>query len=584
MPLTPVPSRIDFYGLARPIQDRFAAATRRTAPPAPLLYHRASRSTAWALLVGSVVLLVAEAALLSAGFGHVDSGLSLHGPAVIGVDVVLLGGAAYCILHAVGILLALESRPWRPGVYLFPACVVDARHPSFLVWPMGDAESIERVTTPGPGLSFRMRGGARVVVPAVTLQAAQQAEEALEPLRRELSRALEAGDHHALAELDPLHDLAMSSPIGPTAKMRPNVALWMRVDWALAAVLGVVLGHALATTRNTLSDDAMYRTVAAAGDVVSYRAYLERAGAHAPDVREVLLPRAELHQAEAVGTVEAIQAFAQAHPSTRIGLEIDAALRRATLAELEKAKRAGTVTAIDAFALKYPDHGVDAEIHAARHALFVRALAAWRAQSHPDPSTNAFVERLLGWAEKAGSGKACEVRFRGKPSTSIDDADKSVMTSGHYPGPDALPSHYVAPAALRPREERVENAIAAGFAAAFPSEILTVRAGAALEPDASPPAETPTLVVEYSPEWSHGNTASGKPNTVFAGLIFTFDAGFALPEGAPWKVTVKAWRGAEAWKVKGENLAREDFEQKVYDAMIDGAFDQLQKKVLDVFF
>jgi hypothetical protein len=577
-----VPSRIDFYGLARPIQDRFAAATRRSAHPAPLLSHRAPRATPWALLAGSVVLLVAEAALLRAGFGDVGSTLALHRPFAIAVDVVLLSGAAYCILHAVGLLLMLESRPWRPGLYLFPGCVVDAEKPVLQVWSMADAEAIERLGAPAPGIAVRMRDGSRVVVPAATPQLAERAGEALEPLRRELDRAVEIGDHHVLAELDPLHDLAMSSPIGPTAKMRPNVALWIRLDWALAAGIGLVLGCALANTRNTLSDEAMYRGVVASGTVPAFRAYLARGAAHVADVEDVLLPRAELREAEAAGTVDAIEAFASAHPTTRIGPEIDAALRHATLGELQKARQQGTVTALDEFARKYPNHGVDAEVRAARHALYARALADWRAKAHPDATTGAFVERLLGWSEK--TGKPCEVRFRGKPSSTMEGADKSAMASGHYPGPDALPSHYVTPDMLRPREQRVADALAAAFAAAFPPDILLVRAGAPLAPDASPAADTPTLVVEYSPEWSRGNTASAKPNTVFAGLIFAFEASFALPEGPPWKLAVRTWRGAESWKVKSLGLSREDFEQKVYDGMIDGVFEQLRKRLTDVFF
>jgi len=31
-------------------------------------------------------------------------------------------------------------------------------------------------------------------------------------------------------------------------------------------------------------------------------------------------------------------------------------------------------------------------------------------------------------------------------------------------------------------------------------------------------------------------------------------------------------------------MSREDFEQKVYDIMFDGAFDQLDKKLQDTFF
>jgi hypothetical protein len=75
-----------------------------------------------------------------------------------------------------------------------------------------------------------------------------------------------------------------------------------------------------------------------------------------------------------------------------------------------------------------------------------------------------------------------------------------------------------------------------------------------------------------------------KPNTVFAGFNFTFDTIFALPDGAPLKFVIRASRGAEVWKIKAEGMTREDFEQKVYDAMLDGAFDHLDKKMRDVFF
>jgi hypothetical protein len=577
-----VPSQIDFFGLSRPVQDRFAAATRRSAPPAPLLFHRAARTSAWVLLALSVLLLGIEGALLPVGWGDARSPLALHRPPVLAVDIGLLAAATYCILRSIGILLTLDARPWTPGLYLFPGCVVDARGRWLLVWPMADVTSVEPLGRPKPGVVLRMRDGSQVVVPAPSPQLAERAEAALEPLRRELTRALESGDSHALAELDPLHDLAVSSPIGPTERMKPEVALWIRLDWLIAALVGGALGYGLVTTRNIASDEGMLRAAVAAGTVSAYQEYLARAGAHVPEVSDVLLPRALLREAEGQGTIEAVRAFADSHRGSKIAPEIDAALRRATLAELERAKRAGTVSALDEFARRYPDHHVDAELGRARHALFTKALAAWRATARPDPGVSAFVERLISWAEK--TGQPCAVRFRAKPSTSMEGADKSAISSGHYPGPDALPSHYVALDALRPREARVERAVAGAFAAAFPPDILAFRAGPALAVDEPAPTDTPTLLIDYSPEWSHGNTASTKPNTVFAGIIFTFDAVFALPEGAPWKLSVKAWRGAEAWKVRSEGLSREEFEQKVYAGMIDSAFDQLQKRILDAFF
>jgi hypothetical protein len=190
------------------------------------------------------------------------------------------------------------------------------------------------------------------------------------------------------------------------------------------------------------------------------------------------------------------------------------------------------------------------------------------------------MERLFAWAEK--NGAAFDVRFRLKPPKTFDDADKSIIKSGHYPGPDALPSRYVTADTLRGREARVAQSIAQAFDGAFPADVLALRLGEPLAPDAPmPPA---ALVIEYAVEWSHVNTACFKPATVFAGLNFTYDASFVLPDTAPLKASVKSWRGSELWRYKTDNVQREDFEQKVYDAMIDGAFDQLEKKLEDTFF
>jgi len=112
-----------------------------------------------------------------------------------------------------------------------------------------------------------------------------------------------------------------------------------------------------------------------------------------------------------------------------------------------------------------------------------------------------------------------------------------------------------------------------------------LRPGAPLDADAPVPASPPTLVVDYTTDYSRGATASAKPPTVFAGIIFVFDAAFVLPPGAPLKASLHSWRGPELWRIKGAaDMERTDFQQKVYDAMIDGAFEQLGKKLADVFF
>jgi hypothetical protein len=574
-----VVSKIDFFSLSRPVQDRFAAATRRSAPPAPILFERAPRGAAWAYLGASGALVLVFAILLAGGWGDVHSSLALHGTKWLIVDCALLSAAAYGVLHAVGLLTALESLPYRPGTYLFPGCAVDARGPVLQVWDMSDAEVVERVDSPSPGLALKMRDGSRVVIPARSAKEAERAEAALTQLRKRLAEAIERGDMHTLAGLDPLHDSAMSCPIGPTEKMKPRVSIWARVDWAIALVLGFALGHTLVTSRNSISDDAMYQTVLADGTAGAYRQYLAQGGRHSQDVEQTLLPRAELHDAEAARDIKAVEGFGAAHPSAKISTEVDAALRRLLLEELDKVKALHTVTALDGFAHQFPVGPVNAEWTAARHAIYVAALAAWKKKPHTD-ATVALMDRLLAWSEK--KGPILDVRFQQLPSTSIDDADASARKSGHFPGNDALPSNFVTVDALLPRQKLVAQALSASFTEAFASDVLFVRPVEPLAPDAAAPPEPPALVVSYAPEWSHATTPCVKPDTVFVGLIFAFDGTVTVPDGKPpLKLTVKSWRGSESWKVKPEGRTREEFEQKVYDGMIDGAFEQLAKKLID---
>jgi hypothetical protein len=578
-----IAKRVDFFQLPRPVQDRFVAATRRAAPPAPVLFERAPRTTVWVSLGASAVIALVALVLLRAGWGDVTSPLALHGVKMVVVDVLLWSGAAYGVVHAMALLRATDSLPYKAGTYLFPGCLVEALGPVLRVWAVADAEGAERLPAPGMGIELRMRDGSRVSVRSTSAEEAERAERQLTQTRTELARAIAQNEQQVLAELDPLHDSALSSPIGPTEIMKRALPAWTRIDWAVAVAIGAVLGLGLGWARNGMSDDAMYRSVAASASVPMYQKYLSQGGRHTEDVRDVLLPRAELTMAASQGSVEAVQAFASAHPGSKIQPEIDAALRRAMLAELDKAKKVGTVAALDEFARKYPDNTLGPELKAARHALYAQALAGWKKKAQADAPTNAFMERLLAWVEKSGT-PTCEVRFRSRTSRSLEDADKQVMKSNHYPGPDALPSKYVTMAALRQREQRVAADVVQGFAGEIPPDVLAVRAGDPLAPDAPNPTTVPTLVVDYSPEWSHVNTVSTKPNTLFAGFNFAFEATFVLPEGAPLAMKVKSWRGAELWKIKDDGMSREDFEQKVYDSMFDGAFDQLSKKLQDTLF
>lgn len=577
-----IAQKVDFYRLPRPVQDRFVAATRREAPPSPLLFERAPHTWVWASLAVSAAVASLAVAALALGWGDVASPLALHGVKMAAVDVLLWAASAYGVVHAMALLRVRDALPYKAGTYLFPGCLVEALGPTLRVWAVGDAESVGLLTAPSPAIELRMSGGSRVAVPSRDLEEAERVQKTLESMRAELARAVAQDDLHVLAELDPLHDSAMSSPIGPSEPMTYAVPTWTRLGWAIASALGLVLGLALALTRNAMSDEAMFRAVAATGTAPAYQQYLAQGGRRSDEVRNTLLPRVELQAAEAQGSPEAVQAFVKDHPSTRIGPEIDAALQRALRVQLEQAKKVGTIAALDELAKKYPNGGLDADLKAAKHALYVQALADWKKKATPDAATTAFMERLLGQAEKRGS-PAAEVRFRLRPSKSLEDADKQILKNPRYPGPDGLPSKYVTDAAMHKREQRVAEDLVKGMAAELPSDVLALRAGEPLPVDAPMPTDVPTLVIEYSPEWSHMNTVSTKPPTVFAGFNFAFDVSFVLPEGPPLQIRTKAWRGAELWKLKGDAVELPDYEQQVYDSMFDGAFGQLGKRLKETF-
>ncbi|MGH7295242.1 MAG: hypothetical protein ACRELB_09925, partial [Polyangiaceae bacterium] len=124
-----IAKKVSFYLLPRPVQDRFVAATRRTAPPAPLLFERAPRRTVWAYLGGSGAVALAALLLLRAGWGEPGSSMALHGVKLAVVDVLLWGVVAYGVVHAMAMLRALDALPYKAGTYLFPGCLVEALGP-----------------------------------------------------------------------------------------------------------------------------------------------------------------------------------------------------------------------------------------------------------------------------------------------------------------------------------------------------------------------------------------------------------------------------------------------------------------------
>src|ERR1700734_270579 len=101
-----IAKRVDFYLLPRPVQGRFVAATRGTAPPAAILFERAPRAKVWRFLATSTLLSLLALLLLRAGWGDVKSPMALHGAKLAAVEVLLWTAAAYGVVHAMALLRA----------------------------------------------------------------------------------------------------------------------------------------------------------------------------------------------------------------------------------------------------------------------------------------------------------------------------------------------------------------------------------------------------------------------------------------------------------------------------------------------
>ena len=230
---------------------------------------------------------------------------------MIALDLVLLAAAAYGVVHAMALLRALDALPYLPGTYLFPACVVEALGPVLKVWSVGDAEAFEVVTSPAPGLALRMHGGARVVVPAASADEAERAERALSSRRGELAKALAGAIRTRWPRWIRCTTVRCRAPSVPPSAWPTRCPRGIRFDWAIALGIGAVLGLVIVEARNSRSDEAMFRAVAGAGTDSAFQAYLAQGGKHSNDVRDVLLPRAELRTVEATGSVDAVEAFAR---------------------------------------------------------------------------------------------------------------------------------------------------------------------------------------------------------------------------------------------------------------------------------
>jgi hypothetical protein len=572
---------IDFYALPRAAQERFVGSVRGSGLPTPILRTSTRAVEPFAWIGASVASLALVIVFFRAGYGDLESGIAVQGMAWLIAYVALLGLVVFGGLRALAVWQEYETSPFPRGVYLFPVGVIDARTPVLYLYPIEDLANVTGPDDKGFVLDFGGKSFAFAIRDEALAATASREIANARGTVDEARGARESLRPKALAAVDPLQ--GYTNPLGASERMDSRTPLWARFAWGLAAVVGVAVGGSVWLVRNAKSDDAMYERAEAASDSASLRAYLEKGSRHTSEVSSLLLPRAELRDAQKIGTVEAIEQFVASHPQTSISSEITGVYRAALLSELDAAVKVGTLAAIDDFTRRHPQAPVEADVVRARHGIYKSALDRYLAEAPPKAQAEtSFVQALLAWTETKGA--RVEIRFHRERSKTLDKADSAVAKHSMFKGVVSLPSHYFDGDGEKPYEDALVAAIQQHFARVFPAEILAMAVGEPIVGPETPLPTTiavPTLFIEHGASWHGAITTSKNPHGVYVGLELFFEALFRVPDATkPVKLSVDGWRVPDVAGAVGTDKP----EETIYGEMHVKAFDLFQRRLLGTFF
>jgi len=564
----------DFYSLPRSIQDRMIEAAQAVSAPLPLGFipQRQSKSLVWG--VAALVVAAGWAAFTSYGLGELSSAFAITSLGQRIVHIIFAVLATFCALLAYAKSWADERMPYQPGTYLFPGVLVQATFGELVVH---DAAALSSATASGADLIVKVGGSTFRFPQGSQDMAAIAAEKAKVGMER--WKASDPSDQLERARLSPLVDSGINNPLAPTqAHERPKF-LSVAVLAGISLVVGLFVGHGVAVWRDSLSQKGLYKAAITANTIEAYRAYIKRGGSR-PEVKRLLLPRAELKEAIAQGNVESIEKFVETNPQTEIAGEVHNALRAALLAELQTARAKGTLRALSDLSKRYKDSTlIQAELSSARHEIYQRALANFESKaSTKDPNLLPFMQKVIAYAEQNGPRVQLRVyQDFGQDPESLDQI--VIKNHEYYMGVKSHPSRHVLGESARRREKALLDAVVAKLQPEFSEEILK------FEPLALPSAANeklgavtvPTLTFIHKERMS-GGYVGGKPKAMYMGVAMTMTALAELPgEAEPaMRFDYSAWRNPDFSILVDSSKDIPD----IYEDMIGGAFTHFTEKYL----
>lgn len=568
---------VDFYRLPRSVQDRFIRATRGDVP-VPLMVFRPPNRAPVAWMVTGVVLLLVPLGLGLVGFGSLSSRFAVQSLTWAGAYAATTVLGAFCILRGIQLRQRSASTPYRPWIFLFPSGVVDAREPRLRVASLDEFEGTETVKG-SPVVAVKFSRGVRYQFDVGDPGRVEQAVSALEEARRRWTESAQSESPRDRSLLDPLVDSGYSSPFSPTAQLVAPRGLPVWLLLAIPLIAGAVIGAGGWLVRNRISESRMYLAARRANTAEGYRAYLAYGGTRA-DVRDVLLPRAELARAQRAGSLEAIERYVEEHPHSKIQVEVDLVHRAALLAALAEARKKGNLSAL--LELE-KEHGgprlIQAELAAAKVTVFQRALDDFQAAARPGRELIETFTEVLRHAQK--HGPRVEIRFRRILPGDLDDIERAVKKHRFYLNETFLPRQYFDVARAQARERYIAQKLVARFEKTFPKDILSFEVGPRLKDDEElRTVERPTLYIERKLSLS-GLFPSNDPRGVYVGLGVNYRAELFVPgaqQSLPFKFSTWSRPLSKILNEPGKGVP------DVYDHTMQASLDKFVAKFLAFVF